>query len=136
MRNLEWRSLVVFVVIAACFSAAVYKIDHNAIDRVARAQSAAEAAQAHARASGARIAGVCRSDITAIQDAHQAIRSGFNLQARIAGDNIHAIRHALRTGLIPPNIQAYYRKALVRQRENRARFRGLAAQVKDVAPIC
>jgi len=136
MREFEWRSLIVFVVIAACFSAAVYKIDHNAIDRVARAQLAAERAQARARANGAKIAGVCRTDIAAIQDAHKAIRSGFRLQAAITEDNIHAINHALRTGAIPPNIQAYYRKALVRQARNRDRFHVLATQVKDVAPLC
>lgn len=133
---MEWRSLIVFVVIAACFSAAVYKIDHNAIDRVARAQLAAQQAQDKAAASGKRIAGVCRRDISAIQDAHQAIRSGFHLQASIAGDNIHAIRRALRTGAIPKNFHAYYKKALKRQEQNRARFRMLAAQVKDVAPLC
>lgn len=133
---MNWRNLLTFVVIAACFSGAVYKIDHNAIDRVARAQFAAERAQDRARANGAKIAGVCRADIRAIAEAHVAIRSGFHLQASIAEDNIHAIHRALRSGQIPADFHAYYKKALHRQEHNRDRFRDLAKQVKDVAPIC
>jgi hypothetical protein len=132
----DWWNILVFCLIAGCFSGAVYKIDHNAIDRVARAQFAAEAANAHARANGERIAGVCRSDIAAIEDAHRAIRSGFYLNAQIASDNVNAIHRALKNGQIPLNLHAYYRKALARQERNRAHFRELAAQVKDIAPLC
>jgi hypothetical protein len=134
--RLQLANLAVFVVISACFSSAVYKIDHSAITDVRKAQTASARSQLAAQRAGRKIAGVCHRDIAAINEAHRSIRDGFELQAQIAQDNIGAIDTGLRKGLIPDALRAYYVRARGRQVANRDHFRRLAVGVTQLAPLC
>ena len=128
--------VLVVVLISALFSLAVYRIDHNAITKIAQVQATEQRTRATAERNGEKLAAVCRRDFVQINQAHDSLIAGFQLQARIAGDNIAGIDYATRNGLIPPSLTRYYAGVRRRQISNRDHFRKLAAGVHDLAPLC
>ncbi len=127
--KVNYETMAVCLLISFLFSFSVWKIDDASISKVAQVQATARAASDKASA-------VCRSDIDSINEAHTSIRQGFNLQARIAHDNVASIDRAIRLGLIPDNLRAYYHRVRRRQVHNEQKFLALRNAVVQLVPLC
>jgi hypothetical protein len=118
-----------YVALSACFSVGVYKIDNSNIGHL-------QQVQAHVQQNGARIQQTCLGDLAAINAAHHSIKHALLLDAEIAQSNITGIHYGLNHNLIPPSLDSYYKRALIRQSANRDRFERLARSIRFLKNLC